>query len=182
MNEFDFFWTSMLRGANREKYAGTFALKGDRRRVTPIGIGGHYYPAADGGGGGYIVGHASTRTIFHEMWLPELERQLRRQLNRKVPVSAKVLEELSACPERGAKAETALEGVALDFIRDALCRQPQYQGTDLCEQLRHHAPVSLKIGTSTSSLGGEVLWFGNCTPFVQGSSTLYLDLFCPIQV
>jgi hypothetical protein len=168
----------MLRGANREKYAGTFACQGAGRRVTPIGIGG-YYPVADGGGG-YIVGPVSTHTIFHEMWLPELERQLHRKLKRKVPVSAKVLEELSAHPQQGAKAETALEGVALDFIRDALCRQPQHQGTDLCEQLRQHEPVSLKIGTSTSSLGGGVLLFGNCTPLMQGVRH-YFDL-APIQV
>ncbi len=160
----------MLRGTNREKYAGTFACQEDGPQVTPIGIGG-YYPAADdggGGGGGYIVGHTSTRTIFDEMWLPELERRLRGKLKRKVPVSAKVLDEVSACPEEGAEAETAFEGVALDFIRDALCRQHQHQGTDLCERLRRHAPVSLKIGTSTSSLGGKVLPFGNCTPLVQG--------------
>jgi hypothetical protein len=163
-------WISMLRGTNREKYAGTFACQEDGPQVTPIGIGG-YYPAADdggGGGGGYIVGHTSTRTIFDEMWLPELERRLRGKLKRKVPVSAKVLDEVSACPEEGAEAETAFEGVALDFIRDALCRQHQHQGTDLCERLRRHAPVSLKIGTSTSSLGGKVLPFGNCTPLVQG--------------
>jgi hypothetical protein len=167
MNDFDAD-VDTARGANREKYAGTF------RHATPIGIGG-YYPAADrggGGGGGYIVGRTSTRTIVHDMWLPELERQLRGKLKRKVPVSAKVLEELSACPTSGAEAETAFEGVALDFVRDALCRQPQRQGTVLCEQLRRHAPVSLKIGTSTSSLGGKVLEFGNCTPLVQGVCVL----------